>query len=96
MSSQLPFDQVTLLKDRNDKLSAQAAVHRQEIARLQRRIDELVERETPWKETLLCVNRLWEELNETIAFLRYRYVPNGVLFCSYDCVILVSRALFSA
>ena len=62
-----------LLKDRNSKLSAQVGVQRQEINRLQRTIDDLQEKEEERQETVLCVNRLWEELNGSIAFLSYRY-----------------------
>lgn len=85
MSSQLPFDEVTLLKDRNDKLSAQAAVHRQEIARLQREVDGLQDQEAKWRETVLCLNRLWEELNDAIGFMKYRY---NTYFLSTMCIAI--------
>lgn len=38
------------------------------------RIEELSKKEERRNETLLCVNRLWEELNSCIAFLHYRCV----------------------
>lgn len=67
-----PGTQLELLKDRNDKLFAQAAVQRQENDRLQRRIDELEAKEQGRQESLLLVNRLWEELNSSIAFLQFK------------------------
>jgi FtsZ-binding cell division protein ZapB len=71
-AADLSSKQLELLKDRNAKLSAQGAVHRQEIARLQRHVDELLEREGQWKETVLCLNRVWDELHDNIGFLKFR------------------------
>lgn len=72
MTSKPPSSRVELLKNRNEKLSAQTSVQREEIHRLQRRLEEAEEAEAKRQETLLCVNRLWEELNSAIAFLNYR------------------------
>lgn len=38
------------------------------------RLEGLADEEEQYKETLLCVNRLWDELNSSIAFLQYRCV----------------------
>ena len=72
MHSKPPTTRLDLLKDRNDKLSAQAAVQRDQINRLQRRCEEMEDKETRWQETVLVVNRLWDELNSSIAFISYR------------------------
>jgi hypothetical protein len=74
MTNKPPSKRVDLLKDRNSKLSAQVSVQRQEINRLQRSLDELQDKEEERQETVLCVNRLWEELNGSISFLSFRYV----------------------
>ncbi len=37
-----------------------------------RRLEELSAKEEERHETLLCVNRLWEELNASIGFIQYR------------------------
>jgi hypothetical protein len=37
------------------------------------RLLEAATREEAYQETLLCVNRLWEELNAAIGFIQYRY-----------------------
>ena len=49
MHSKPPTKRLDLLKDRNDKLSAQAAVQRDQINRLQRRCEELHSR---WQSTI--------------------------------------------
>jgi cob(I)alamin adenosyltransferase len=67
-----PTKRVDILKDRNEKLSAQLTVQRGEMNRLQRRVTELEEQENARRETLLCVNRLWEELNDSLSFLSFR------------------------
>ena len=36
------------------------------------RLEELAAKEEERHETLLCVNRLWEELNASIGFIQYR------------------------
>jgi hypothetical protein len=72
MATHPPTKRVELLKDRNDKLAATVAVQRSEIARLQADADGAATRERGYQGTLLAVNRLWEELNGTIAFLDFR------------------------
>jgi len=72
MSNKPPSKRLELLKDRNSKLSAQVSVQRQEINRLQRTLDDLQDKEEERQETVLCVNRLWEELNGSISFLSFR------------------------
>ena len=74
MANKTPTKRVDILKDRNAKLSAQVVVQRQEINRLQRSLDDLQDEEELRQETVLCVNRLWEELNGSISFLSFRYV----------------------
>lgn len=37
-----------------------------------RRLEELSAKEEERHETLLCVNRLWEELNASIGFIQFR------------------------
>ena len=38
------------------------------------RLEEVAAKEEDYQETLLCVNRLWEELNASIGFIQYRWV----------------------
>ncbi|PRW61074.1 E3 ubiquitin- ligase BRE1-like 2 [Chlorella sorokiniana] len=61
-----------LLLDRNSKLTAQCDVQRKQINQLEKRLEELAAKEEERHETLLCVNRLWEELNASIGFIQYR------------------------
>lgn len=75
MGSKPPTKRLDLLRDRNAKLSAQAEVQRKEIERLQRGLEGATAREERLNETVLCVSRLWEELNGAIAFLNFRCVP---------------------
>jgi len=72
MATKPPSKRVELLKDRNAKLFAHAAVQRQESTQLERKVDELQEKEEGCQDTVLCVNRLWEQLNGALAFLQYR------------------------
>ncbi|KAI3432441.1 hypothetical protein D9Q98_003994 [Chlorella vulgaris] len=58
--------------DKNAKLSAQCAVHRSQLVQLEKKLLEAATREEAYQETLLCVNRLWEELNAAIGFIQYR------------------------
>lgn len=37
------------------------------------RLEEYTAREEAHQKTLLCVNRLWEELNASISFIQYRW-----------------------
>ena len=41
---------------------------------LLRRLEEVQAQEAARQETLLCVNRLWEELNASIGFIQFRWV----------------------
>jgi predicted RNase H-like nuclease (RuvC/YqgF family) len=72
MTNKPPSKRLELLKDRNSKLSAQVSVQRQEINRLQRTLDDVQDKEEERQEIILCVNRLWEELNSSISFLSFR------------------------
>ena len=72
MANKPPNNRVDLLKDRNTKLGAQVEVQRKEIDRLQRCLDDLESKEEERQETVLCVNRLWEELNGAVSFLSFR------------------------
>ncbi|KAL4539309.1 hypothetical protein Ndes2526B_g02444 [Nannochloris sp. 'desiccata'] len=76
MTNKPPSKRLDLLKDRNSKLSAQVSVQRQEINRLQRTLGDLQDKEEERQETVLCVNRLWEELNGSISFLSFRATGN--------------------
>jgi len=69
---QPPLGGKTLLKDKNAKLSAQVAVQRKELNRLQQKLQELEDKELQWEDTIACLNTVWEELNLSIGFLRYR------------------------
>jgi hypothetical protein len=42
------------------------------------RLEEVAAKEEDYQETLLCVNRLWEELNASIGFIQYRWGRWGV------------------
>lgn len=72
MAPNVPTKRLDLLKDRNDKLNAQLAVQSDEIKRLHRRVAELEGAQEDSQETVLCVNRLWDELNDTIQQLLYK------------------------
>lgn len=72
MVNKPPSKRLQLLKDRNEKLSAQTHVQREEIHRLQRRLEHLEDKEQQWQDHVLCINRLWEELNNSISFLNFR------------------------
>ncbi|KAL4423868.1 hypothetical protein ABPG75_001169 [Micractinium tetrahymenae] len=61
-----------LLLDKNAKLSAQCGAQRKQINELEKRLEEVAAKEEARQETLLCVNRLWEELNASIGFIQYR------------------------
>jgi E3 ubiquitin-protein ligase BRE1 len=69
---QPPLGGKNLLKDKNSKLSAQVAVQRKEINRLQQKLQELEDKELQWEDTIACLNTVWEELNLSIGFLKYR------------------------
>ena len=71
---QPPLGGRQLLKDKNAKLQAQVSVQRKEIHRLQREIQELEDKELQWEDTIACLNNVWEELNMSIGFLKYRCV----------------------
>lgn len=72
MTNKPPTERLELLLDRNAKLAAQLEVQRKHVVSLERRLEEQSKKEERWQETLLCVNRVWEELNSTIAFLGFR------------------------
>ncbi|PSC73290.1 E3 ubiquitin-ligase BRE1-like 2 isoform A [Micractinium conductrix] len=61
-----------LLVDKNAKLSAQCDAQRKQINALEKRLEEVQAQEAARQETLLCVNRLWEELNASIGFIQFR------------------------
>ncbi len=61
-----------LLLDKNSKLSAQVTVQRKEINKLQRELQEIMDRELQWQDTIACLNMVWEELNLTISFLKFK------------------------
>jgi hypothetical protein len=63
---------MSLLKKKNDVLQAQVRALRGELTASQKQVEELQSQEGRWRETVLCINRLWDELNSSIAFLRYR------------------------
>lgn len=60
-----------ILADCNAKLSAQVQVQRNEINQLEDKIKELELDKQDWQETLVCLHRLWEELNASISFLEF-------------------------
>jgi FtsZ-binding cell division protein ZapB len=66
-----PMKPSELLADCNAKLSAQVQVQRNEINDLEDKLKELHGEREEWQETLLCVHRMWDELNTSIAFLDY-------------------------
>ena len=74
MANKPPSKRLGLLRDRNAKLSAQVSVQSEEIERLQRSLHDAHVSEQERQEAFLVVNRLWEELNDSIAFLSFRYV----------------------
>lgn len=49
------------------------------------RLEQSAEREEAYQETLLCVNRLWEELNGAIGFVQYRWAPRGAAMLEGRC-----------
>uniref|UniRef100_A0A1D1ZRY0 E3 ubiquitin protein ligase n=1 Tax=Auxenochlorella protothecoides TaxID=3075 RepID=A0A1D1ZRY0_AUXPR len=72
MGVQPSEDALGRLLDKNRKLYGQVEAQRGIIDRLESRIFKLQEDEEVQQETLLHVNRAWDELNASIDFLRYR------------------------
>lgn len=65
------FDMKEQLLDCNAKLSAQVQVQRKQINDLEDQLRKLEDQKDDWKETILCLQRVWEELNSSIAFLNF-------------------------
>ena len=63
-----------LLLDKNSKLSAQITSQRQEINDLRDKLRSIEETENKWHETAACISSIWDELNQSIAFLQFKYV----------------------
>jgi hypothetical protein len=59
----------SLLQFQNQKLSAQLEVQRKEITELESKVEELKKKEGDYADTLLCVNRLWNQLQSDIQLL---------------------------
>jgi hypothetical protein len=66
-----------LLLRKNTSLAGQVTAQRQEINELRSRVYSLEETETKWQETTACVSSLWDELNDTIAFLQFKVGDDG-------------------
>ena len=58
-----------MLSYQNSKLSAQLEVQRQEIADLEAKVTSLQSKQIDYEQTLSCVDRLWTQLNEDVAYL---------------------------
>ena len=72
--TQPPMGGKQLLLDKNSKLSAQISSQRQEINDLRDKLRNLEETEIKWHETAACISSIWDELNQSIAFLQFKYV----------------------
>lgn len=59
----------SLLQFQNQKLSAQLEVQRKEITELESKVEELKKKEGDYADTLLCVNRLWNQVQSDIQLL---------------------------
>lgn len=59
----------SLLQFQNQKLSAQLEVQRKEINDLEKQVEALRKKEVDYADTLLCVNRFWNQLNTDILVL---------------------------
>lgn len=63
---------VTMLKYQNQKLSQQVEMHRKEISNLEQEVHTQKQKQVAYEDTLLCINRLWEQLNNDIVFMSRR------------------------
>mmetsp|Transcript_20506 Transcript_20506/g.56859 ORF Transcript_20506/g.56859 Transcript_20506/m.56859 type:complete len:850 (+) Transcript_20506:389-2938(+) len=64
-----------ILQYKNQKLREQVEVHKREKAALEERIAALQGKQSSYEDNLLCINRLWGELNRGIAILASRADP---------------------
>lgn len=71
-----PDDREGMLVYKNQRLAERVEEQRREIRQLEARVDEYDRQQEEQQETLLCVNRLWNQLNHDIAFLISRTVGN--------------------
>jgi len=72
--TQPPMGGKQLLLDKNSKLSAQISSQRQEINDLRDTLRSIEKNENKWHETAACISSIWDELNQSIAFLQFKYV----------------------
>lgn len=59
----------SLLQFQNQKLSAQLEVKRKEINELENQVEELKKKRAAYADTLLCVNRYWNQLHSDLEIL---------------------------
>ena len=70
--AQPPMGGKELLLQKNASLMGHVSAQRQEINDLRKRLDALRETEIRWHDTAACVSSVWDELNQTIAFLHFK------------------------
>jgi E3 ubiquitin-protein ligase BRE1 len=72
MDSKNTDQKLKLLQFQNQNLSAQLETQRKELNNLQEKISGYEGKQDDYAQSLLCVNRLWEQLNQDILFLSTR------------------------
>ena len=77
--AQPPMGGKQLLLDKNSKLSAQISSQRHEINDLRSKLRQIEESESKWNGIAACISSVWEELNNSISFLQFKYVFDIVL-----------------
>lgn len=67
-----PGQQTNMLAFQNSKLKAQLEVKRDEVADLNRKYEQLVDKQSSYENTLLVTDRLWNQVNSDIQTLAER------------------------